>query len=307
MFKRPYLALIAALAGCVWLGETTAGPAARALLTSSYDWTEPAAGFGGFSGLELSYDGAQFTAISDRGRIIEGQIIRQDGRITAIHAGRLKRLKTPENRPLPRSENDSEGLAARADGRLYVTFEGYDRLWTYRNAESEAAWLPRHEDFKGFQRNSALEALAIGPDGALYVLPERSGALDRPFPVYRYRNGAWSQPFSLPRRGDFLPVGADFGPDGRLYLLEREFNGLFGFASRVRSFDVSDEHATDEMLVLQSASGEHDNLEGIAAWRDPNGDIRLTMISDDNFRAFQRTEFVEYLLPQGLDPDEEQR
>ena len=48
------------------------------------------------------------------------------------------------------------------------------------------------------------------------------------------------------------------------------------------------------MLFRSSAAGEHDNLEGIAVWRDRNGDIRITMISDDNYRAFQRTEFVEY-------------
>ena len=31
-------------------------------------------------------------------------------------------------------------------------------------------------------------------------------------------------------------------------------------------------------------------------WRDDLGRIRLTMVSDDNFRFFQRTEFVEYAL-----------
>jgi hypothetical protein len=50
---------------------------------------------------------------------------------------------------------------------------------------------------------------------------------------------------------------------------------------------------------LETVPRTHDNLEGIAVWRDAEGFIRLTMISDDNGRApFQRTEFVEYrVLP----------
>lgn len=44
---------------------------------------------------------------------------------------------------------------------------------------------------------------------------------------------------------------------------------------------------------MQSELGRHDNLEGLSVWRDAQG-LRLTMVSDDNFMFFQRTEFVEY-------------
>ena len=44
----------------------------------------------------------------------------------------------------------------------------------------------------------------------------------------------------------------------------------------------------------------HDNLEGLAVWRDDSGAIRLTMISDDNFNLLQRTELVEYAVPETL-------
>ena len=40
-------------------------------------------------------------------------------------------------------------------------------------------------------------------------------------------------------------------------------------------------------------TARHDNLEGLAVWQAADG-LRLTMISDDNFRWFQRTEIVEY-------------
>ena len=48
----------------------------------------------------------------------------------------------------------------------------------------------------------------------------------------------------------FLVVGADVGPDDRLYVLERDF-AFFGFRSRVRSFDLAGAVAIlDELIAL---------------------------------------------------------
>jgi len=89
-------------------------------------------------------------------------------------------------------------------------------------------------------------------------------------------------------------VAADFGPDGRLYVLERQFRGLMGFASRVRRFRLGMDRLLAEETLLETAVGLHDNLEGLSVWRDAGGALRLTMIADDNFSFFQRTEIVEY-------------
>ena len=295
MHGRSVLALISAVAvlsGAV--GPALAAPSADYLGT--YVWSAKDTTFGGFSGLELAENGLDFLAITDKGHITEGKLLRDGGAITGVEFEKLTELGDTDGGSLERFEGDSEGLALRDDGRIYVSFEAIHRVWTYSGPSSEGAWLPRHPDFRDMQNNSSLEALAIAPDGTLYTLPERSGSTTRPFPIYRYRGGKWSQPFSIPRRGEFLPVGADIGPDGRFYLLERHFSGIFGFQSRVRSFKIGDQGFTEELPILQTSTGTHDNLEGIAVWRDAGGDIRLTMISDDNFRSFQRTEFVEYRL-----------
>jgi len=275
-----------------------AQPVQNAEYLGSYTWASSNKLFGGFSGLELTEDGTGFLAITDKGNILRGEFRRDDMRITGVTAGAIQALKNTEGGPLGRFESDSEGLALRDDGRIYVSFEAIHRVWTYRDTGSEAAWLPRPPAFRKMQNNSSLEALAIAPDGALYTLPERSGQVSRPFPVFRYQNGEWSQPFDIPRRGEFLPTGADFGPDGRFYLLERHLSGIFGFRTRVRSFATDGTRIWDEEVLIETATGRHDNLEGISVWRAAGGDIRLTMISDDNFRAFQKTEFVEYRLPQ---------
>lgn len=252
--------------------------------------------FGGLSGLVLQDHGRRFTALSDRGSLITGHLARKKGTLTGFDSLTLTPLKNTENAALKRIESDPEGLAMRSDGRIYISFEAYHRVWTYSTVGGQAAWLPRHPDFRTFQNNSSLEALAIGPDGALYTLPERSGRKDWPFPVYRYAHGQWSKPFTLPRSGDFLPVGADFGPDGRFYLLERDFRGIFGFRSRVRRFDLTPQGLSREEVLLVTPSGRHDNLEGLSVWRDDTGATRLTMVSDDNFNRIQRTEIVEYRL-----------
>ena len=50
------------------------------------------------------------------------------------------------------------------------------------------------------------------------------------------------------------------------------------------------------MTLLETRLGELDNMEGISVWRDADGRIRVTLISDDNFFPLQQTMFAEYLL-----------
>jgi len=292
------VAIIAlALAACGGTGG--AGPLLAADLIGSFTWEHRGRGFGGFSGLEVSDDGTSFIAVNDRGYFVQGTLFRASGRITGITSGPLFPLLDDDGRPLSRFHTDSEGIAVARNGAVYVSFEAEHRVWRYDRPGAAATALPRHPDFKTLQNNSAMEALAIDAGGAVYAVPERSGKLTRPFPVYRLKGGTWSVPFTLPRRGNFLPVGADFGPDGRFYLLEREFTGIFGFRSRVRSFRVTGDAVSDERKVLETLVGVHDNLEGLSVWQDMAGSIRLTMISDDNFRPFQKTEIVEYTLSPG--------
>lgn len=278
------LAYLAAL--LVW-GTTLAEDVAH---VGSYTWRNDAVGFGGYSAIEVSQDGESFIALSDRATLIEGRFIRTDGIITGIEAGRILPLLDDDGLPLTGLDSDSEGLAIDAQGRLWVSFEGNARVMRYDEVGGAATLLPRPREFHGMQRNSALEALAIDSAGTIYTIPERSGGVTTPFPVFRLISAKWDIPFHLPRRGPFLVVGADIGPDGRLYLLERDFTGI-GFRSRVRRFDMQ---GGSEETLIETPTRRHDNLEGISVWRDGDGALRITMISDDNFQALQRTEIVEY-------------
>lgn len=294
---------LAALAATVLLisgsSACAADPAPRSApqvdYVATYVWSMDDDTFGGFSGIEISPDGSRFTVLSDRATLRWGHIERDtEGRIQGMEPSGQAHLLDSKGKWLkPGWQGDSEGLAIGPDGTLWVSFEGLTRVVRYDSPDSRGQPLPKPAEFRSMQRNSSLEALAIMPDGTLLTLPERSGEITRPFPVWRWRNGKWDQPFSIPRTGDWLAVGADVGPDGRFYLLERDFRGLLGFRSRVRRFDITDKSLSNETVLLETRSLQYDNLEGISVWRDGQG-IRLTMVSDDNFGMFQRTELVEY-------------
>jgi len=269
--------------------------AGRTQYLNSYTWDMDTPWFGGWSGIEVSPDGQWLWVISDRGRILNADIIRDGDRITTIVPGKIQPLKSSIGKDLTRRIADSEGLAIGPDGAFYISFENIVRVVRHATPTANAQVLRKHPAFlRSFAGNKALEALAIDLQGRLFTLPERVEP-DGTIQVFVLDNDVWTTPFTLPGDPDFLPVGADFGPDGRFYLLERAF-GVWGFRSRVRRWDMSNDGATNQELLFETGFGTHDNLEGLTVWRDQQGRTRLTMISDDNFLAVQTTEIVEYAV-----------
>ncbi|WP_095588053.1 esterase-like activity of phytase family protein [Actibacterium ureilyticum] len=292
MRARLVLALIAAgLTGC---NTATAPAGARLAAVLSLQSDDP--DFGGLSGLEISDDGSSFIAITDRARFVTGRLRRTDGMLVGVSDIQITEMRGSKPGPLPKGAADAEGLAQSPTGGLFVSFEAYQRVWAYPSISARPRNMPRHPDFAQMPGNGALEALAIAPDGALYTLPEHSGRRDWAIPLYRLDGATWNVVALLPRRGGFQPVGADFGPDGHLYLLERLFRAPIGFATRVRRFTMQNGRIQAEQSLFQTPVGRHGNLEGLSVWRDDAGKIRLTMVADDNFLPFQRGQMVEYIL-----------
>ncbi|NNU81586.1 esterase-like activity of phytase family protein [Halovulum dunhuangense] len=293
---RRHPALIAALA---WLaaGCADAQPAPPALVQeAAITWRAGDRAVASLSGLALDPDGNRFVAVNDKGFFVTGQLERTEGRLTGVSLLASGPLLDPRGASVRRYDVDAEGVTLGPDGRLHISFEANHRVWAYADLAGPADPLPIPAAFRALQNNSGLEALFTGPDGAIHAIPERSGELDRPFPVYRFDGTRWDVAFTVPRRPPHLVTGADLGPDGRLYLLERHWNGLLSFSSRIRSFRINPDGLRDELILLESPLGTYDNLEGISVWRDPQGRIRVTVISDDNNSILQRTEIVEFRL-----------
>ena len=282
-------------AACFCLCLLTATPLWAAEV---FRWSHDDDRFGGWSGLWLSPDGSTLKAVSDRGRFAEAQITREGGRIAGVSLSRLGDIAEREGRTAPGGFlQDAEALTITEDGRIFIAFEGHHRVRRWRDFEKTPVMLHPFKFFYHLQVNSGFEALASDADGTLYAIPERSGQWTKPFPVWRYRDGGWDDDLSLPRSEKFLVADAHFGPDGRLYVLEREFVWYAGFRSRLRRFALGPEGFGSEEVLWRSRFGAYDNLEGLAVWRKADGTLRATMISDDNFSPLQATYLVEIDLP----------
>ena len=248
---------------------------------------------GGFSGLHLSADGLRGLILTDKGGLLRIALTRDaKGLVTGVKAGRLERILDTNGKPLRPGQNDTEGLAVAADGRLWISTEGTARVLAFDAVGAVAQRMRRPLVFTRFPVNTAFEALALSPDGQLWLIPEAPltpGAL----PVYVWSGQDWEQLYTFKADPVWLVADAAFDDRGRLYLLERLFAGPAGFASRLRRFDIG---AKDGEVILQTPLGAHDNLEGLSLWRDAGG-LRASMVSDDNFLKVFRAELVEYRLP----------
>lgn len=281
----------------LWVNSSNAGNS-QAQHLNSYRWQLQEGWFGGFSGLLMSDDGTLLTTVSDRGTFVQARIVREGDRIArTANVTHSKVLRANGHFPKRNGLRDSEGLARKTNGSIVVSFEGEHRLEQFVKPGAPAKKMPWHPDFDRMAVNGGFEALAMDKNGVLFTMPEQPIGEPSIIQVFALDGSSWRRAFTLKRRKQFQPVGADFGPDGRLYVLERGFNTI-GFRTRVRSFAINDTGAFDEKLMFSKGLGVHDNLEGLAVWRDELGRIRLTMISDDNFRLVQRTEIVEYVIPQ---------
>lgn len=237
--------------------------------------------FGGFSGL-LVEDG-RLTAVSDFGWLLTAEIA--DG----IGSGEV------DFRPLPgesgsgdKAASDAESLA-RLDGGLAVGFERDHRIEILRDGRIESELRDRR--FERLPGNGGLEALATLPDDRLLAIGEQ--ARDGAFPAFVLRPDGSIAAGALPQVERHDVTGGDIGPDGRLYLLRRDWSIIAGVSIRIERYRLDPSGfprpGTREVLAaFENASGI-DNMEGIAVWELPGGGVRLAIVSDDNFNLLQRT------------------
>ena len=102
--------------------------AAEARLLSRYHWQTDNPEFGGFSALEVGEDGLALTVLMDRGRLVQGQLLRTSTGIEGINVTVETNLLGLDGKPLSGEDDDSEGLALDGQGGFYVSFEGPARV-----------------------------------------------------------------------------------------------------------------------------------------------------------------------------------
>ncbi|MBT9385884.1 esterase-like activity of phytase family protein [Pseudooceanicola sp. CBS1P-1] len=247
--------------------------------------------FGGFSALEVSTDGQRFSILSDRGRFVEGRLLRdRTGALRGVH---YDKAVWPGGDLTRRHRLDSEGLADLPDGRIALSTENRG-LYMMDPDTFALTRLPSPPDEATLRANRKYEALAAGPDGTLYTMPEKPSRAEGTLaPLWAFDGKGWRAVRQIPLSDHYLLAGADVGPDGALYVLERSW--LLTFRSRVRRFDLRHPEQPGTVVWKTDAYPLH-NFEGLAVWQAPEG-LRMTLVSDNNFLPELGQSLLEVALP----------
>ena len=91
-------------------------------------------------------------------------------------------------------------------------------------------------------------------------------------------------------------VDAEMIDDGNLITLERKFSFYDGFQIRLRRIIIEEKNIINSEILLESLPWEYYNFEGLSKWKDNDGQIYLTLISDNQFSPLLETEVREFIL-----------
>jgi len=264
--------------------------------------------FGGLSAIRVQGDGAHFIALSDKGWWLRGRITYDGPRPTGIADAQMAPILGPDGHTLAsRRWYDTESIA-QDGGTLYVGIERVNRIVRFDygkdglTARAQPIEVP--PGVRSLPNNKGLEALVFVPrqlplGGTLIAISERG--LDKDGNILGFLiGGPRPGSFTVKRNADYDISDAALLPAGDLLLLERKFSwtsGLFIRIRRIRLAAVRPGALLDGPILFEADLGQHiDNMEGLSVHRSANGELVLTMISDDNFSALQRTLLLQFTL-----------
>jgi hypothetical protein len=264
--------------------------------------------FGGLSALRIAQDGGDFISLTDHADWVRGRIVYSGGKPSGIDNAEISPMLGADGKPLAAVKRaDTESLAE-LDGKYCVGIERANQIvcFDYRKqglrARGEPIAVP--EFIRKLPRNKGLEALVGIPKdqelgGALIAiaenLPDAAGN-HTAIMIGGPRPGQ----FAIANSSGYEVTDATLLPNTDLLLLERHYSMIRGVAMRIRRIPQSKIKpgavVDGEVLVEADLGYQIDNMEGIAVHRAPNGDTILTLVSDDNFSAIQRTLLLQFAL-----------
>lgn len=269
---------------------------------------------GGLSGLVVDPGGGGLLSLSDDGLMLRATILRDDaGRPVGLADGRIRAMDVAGEGRLSKWEVDSESLDVTVrDGVPIagISFEGEPRTMVAPvgadGFPGTLEKLPLPADARRVRNTKGFESLAFGPvgsplEGRTVLIAERAprDAVDDDRPGW-ILGGPEPLRFHLKAVGAYDATDAKFGPDGRLYVLERLYSLSAGVRARIRRIpmaDLVDGAVVDGEVVFEASLADQiDNMEGLSVWRTSAGETRLSLISDNNRSFLQRTVYLEFRL-----------
>jgi hypothetical protein len=263
--------------------------------------------FGGLSGLTLSPDASQLTAVSDQGWWFTARLDHDSsGRLTGLHGFTVMPMLDMDGRALhdlpggeSRTRRDAEGLTENSDGGYLVSFERDHRLWSYAEPSALPIAVELPPAVSELVGNSGLEALVRLADGRLVMFAEEPLEGETTIRGWIRDDDGWRQLAYVPRDAFAVTDMAELA-DGRIVVLERWFREPAFLNIRLREItpDMLAADAPIDAPVLATFANPLllDNFEGLAARPAPDGGALLYIVSDDNYNDLQRTLFYQLHL-----------
>lgn len=270
--------------------------------------TSPHKEFGGLSGLHMEPDGEHFLSLSDKGYWVRGRIVYKNDAPFGITEAEIAPILAEDGRSLAsRGWYDTESLTF--DGGIaYIGIERVNQIVRLDYGKdgllARARAIPAPPAVSKLPHNKGLECLAFVPQGmplagTLIAVSER-GLDDKGNLLAFLIGGPLPGDFTVHRTDDFDISDCAIAPQGDLLLLERRFSWRRGVAIRMRRIPLSSIRpgaVIEGRIVIEADLGyQIDNMEGLGVHRAANGDIVLTMVSDDNFSPLQRTLLLQFTL-----------
>jgi len=270
--------------------------------------------FGGWSGIIVDDKARDFFAVSDAGAWLMGTIRYEGKTPVGVDGARIGPLRKRDGSVLSRSrDRDAEAVALVSGtphrGRVQVAFERNARIAVYdvtRDGVSPTIkLLQKPAETPRIGSNSGFEAMTIPPGGPLagrtVLMAERFVNDDGHHTGWIY-TASGPRPFYMTDIGGFDITAMSSIDDGTVFVLERRFRWLEGVKMRIRRLGarsiVPGAVLEGDVLIEADMAFEIDNMEGLAATREADGTVLLTVISDDNFNTvLQRTLLLQFALP----------
>ncbi|MEJ8570303.1 esterase-like activity of phytase family protein [Microbaculum marinum] len=270
--------------------------------------------FGGLSGIDISPDGRRIMMVSDIGDLFTAAIDYDGDRPVGLSDVVVRRLPGEDGQPLGvKFGSDAESLRARTGKGLpddiLVGFERDNRVLAFPVAGDGAIGKPTRMSLPdgviSLPHNKGLEGIAVVPPGApnagaVIVFAESvPDETSDEIPGWIV-TGAGARDIALRRSSGFDVTDILALSSGDLLVLERRFNILTGVAMRIRRLDATEldgpQPMAGDVLFTGGMAYWIDNMEGICVHEDPAGRTIVTIVSDDNFSALQRTLLLQFEL-----------
>ena len=261
--------------------------------------------FGGLSGLVMADECTSLRAVSDKGRWITADVAYAGNVLSGLTSSSIAPILDDRGKPRPGIWGDAEAIATGPGGKTIVGFESRTRIGAYDLARKGfkarfQSLNPPKEIAKGPQ-NGELESVGYFGTGALagnYLAVAESNFDTQGSTKAWVWNGKRSIAFSIRQLENYEITDLAILPDGDALILQRSYSltTLPGMAiSRLSARDIGAGKtvALETLLEVKIPFYAVDNMEGLAVC-ERNGELRVNILSDNNFKAVQRTLLLQF-------------